>query len=67
MLDLSIQIVWEEFESDGGLCSNCDLPIFGKMYVMMVQVGGPMEAKPIRNWCEECKGKWDKVFESKTE
>lgn len=41
-------------EANGETCVLCKKIITGTVYVMMLQVGGPMNAEPNNNFCENC-------------
>ena len=58
MLGIGLSIEFEEFESNGDVCVVCKTEIQGKMYVMMLQVGDPMDAKPVNQLCETCYKDW---------
>lgn len=53
---MRIAIVFEETESNGEYCTNCEELIIGKMFVMMLQVGDdPSEAAALPyQLCEMC-------------
>jgi hypothetical protein len=41
MIGISIQVILQEDESNGGPCAHCGEIIIGKRYVMMLQIGNP--------------------------
>jgi hypothetical protein len=56
----SIEIKFDERPADGSLCKNCEDVIKGTMYVMVLQVGSPEDAKDVAKYCVLCKLKWDR-------
>lgn len=57
---ITIQLIFQETEADGEICTSCGKEIKGIKFVPMVQVGGPMNAVPVNcSWCILCKNKWD--------
>lgn len=52
---ISIQIIYQEDDSNGDICNNCEFEIVGKRYVMMLQIGEAMNAKPLNyQLCRSC-------------